>query len=402
MAIDPSISLAVRPPVIAPLEIQTPLEKFAKVLSLRNLMNQGQLGQLGLQTKQLELQEAQRQAAAESTLRANPNLTDTELIGTLGSRAIPLLKARSELYEQQLKTNAQKAARLGQLAGSAVDAPSYQNAIMTAVSEKLMDPDHARQLAALDWNDPATQAQVKQFQQQALTAEQQHNAAIADEKAKREKQLFEPQLAEAQSKARQSALQDAGQTIQSLTSMSDFPGWLAKQGPEAQQYFRGLSNMPLDQVKQVVGMAAVAPKPGETIPLAAPAQEQKGAQQAAIGLATEQAKQGFQNQQNAALLETVINDKTGVVYANLPGEKQKELAPLLAQRGGTQFAWKPSDTELTKMQSIQKGLNVITSLQTTLKNSEGLRGPISGLATDLPYGFGVIDVGGRKKVQADI
>ena len=61
MAIDPSISLAVRPPVIPPLQIQTPLEKFAKILSLRNLMTQGQLGQLGLQTKQLELEQLQRE-----------------------------------------------------------------------------------------------------------------------------------------------------------------------------------------------------------------------------------------------------------------------------------------------------------------------------------------------------
>src|SRR6185369_10612837 len=141
MAIDPTISLGVRPPAVQPLQIQSPLEQFARVLSLRNLMQENQSGQLGLQTQQMKMQEAQRQIEDEAKLRANPNMADAELIGTLGSRAIPLLKARSELYEQQLKTNAQKAARLGQIAGSAVDTTSYQNAVMTAVGEKLLDPE---------------------------------------------------------------------------------------------------------------------------------------------------------------------------------------------------------------------------------------------------------------------
>src|SRR5215475_12965225 len=60
MAIDPSISLDVRPPVIPQIPIQTPLEQFAKVLSLRNLMTEGESGQLELQMKQLQLDQAQQ------------------------------------------------------------------------------------------------------------------------------------------------------------------------------------------------------------------------------------------------------------------------------------------------------------------------------------------------------
>jgi hypothetical protein len=66
---------------------------------------------------------------------------------------------------------------------------------MTAVSENLIPADHGRELAALDWNDPATQAQVKQFQNQALTAEQQHTAQLADLEEKRKAALAPVELA---------------------------------------------------------------------------------------------------------------------------------------------------------------------------------------------------------------
>jgi hypothetical protein len=401
MAIDPSISLGIRPPVIPVPDIQSPLERFAKVLSLRNLMTQGESNQLGLQSQQLQLQQQQQQMSDEQKLRqlytTNPNPTHADIISTIGpQRAIPLIEAQSKQYEQQLKTNAQKAARLGQLAGSAVDAPSYQNAIMTAVSEKLMDPEQGRQLSALKWDDPATQAQVKQFQQQALTAEQQHAAALADAEEKRKTALAPYQLGEAQSKARQAALQDAGQTIQTLTDMKDFPAWLSRQPAEAQTYFRGLENMPLADVQRIVGMASTAAKPGETIPLPAGVQQQKVEQQAALGLATEQAKQGFQNQQNEALVRAVMNDPSGVVYANLPGAKQTEIAPILANRGWTQFGAKASDTELTKLQDIQKAIGIAASLKDTLEKNADLIGPVSGRLSVLPYATE------RKKLQADI
>jgi hypothetical protein len=62
MAIDPSIPLGVRPVVLPPLQIQTPLEQFGKVLSLRALMQQSQ--QRGLEIEQL-------QRAAEATEAIN-------------------------------------------------------------------------------------------------------------------------------------------------------------------------------------------------------------------------------------------------------------------------------------------------------------------------------------------
>jgi hypothetical protein len=203
MAIDPSISLGVRPPVIQPLQIQSPLEQYGKILSLRNLMTEQQSGQLGLQAQQLKLQQEQKGIQEDANIRqlyaTNPNPSHAEIISTVGPvRGAALIKAQAEQYEQQLKTNAAKAARIGQLAGSAVDAPTYKNAIMTAVTENLIPADHGRELAALDWNDPATQAQVKQFQTQALSAEQQHTALLADLEEKRKAALAPGELAKSQ------------------------------------------------------------------------------------------------------------------------------------------------------------------------------------------------------------
>ena len=245
MAIDPSIALGVRPPAIPVPEIQTPLDRFAKVLSLRNMMTQGESGQLGLQSKQLEFQQLQQQMQDEAKLRqlytTNPNPTQADIISTIGpQRAIPLLKAQNEQYEQQLKTNAQKAARLGQIAGSIVDPQSYQNGIMTAVGERLLDPEAGRQLAALNWDDPKTQAQVRQFQQQALTAEQQHNAQLADAQAKRQQLESEARLpglqAESTAKVRQ---MDANTLAPAMAKGPDaFQAALAQLPPERQAIFR--------------------------------------------------------------------------------------------------------------------------------------------------------------------
>ena len=97
MAIDPSISLAVRPPVIPPLQIQTPLEKFAKVQTLRNLMGQGQLGQLNIQQTQLEneaLQEKQRRAAGVANLfTGGTRPTDDQILAIGGPEAAAAIKA---------------------------------------------------------------------------------------------------------------------------------------------------------------------------------------------------------------------------------------------------------------------------------------------------------------------
>lgn len=59
MALDPSIALGYRPPQVN-VEVPHPLEQFGQILTLRDLMQRGQMNQYDLQTKLLNLQQLQR------------------------------------------------------------------------------------------------------------------------------------------------------------------------------------------------------------------------------------------------------------------------------------------------------------------------------------------------------
>jgi hypothetical protein len=298
MAIDPSISLGVRPPVIAPLQIQNPLEQYGKVLTLRNLMQEQQSGQLGLQAQQLKLQQEQKGIQEDANIRqlyaTNPNPSHAEIISTVGPvRGAALIKAQAEQYEQQLKTNAAKAARIGQLAGSAVDAPTYKNAIMTAVTENLIPADHGRELAALDWNDPATQAQVKQFQTQALSAEQQHTALLADLEEKRKAALAPGELAKSQ--AELATKQAESEQKQRQIEASTLAPALAR---GAVAYQQALATMKPERAALYSGFQT----PRDLLMFASTPTEQITAQQAAATAAATEKQRGVQNEIDRARL----------------------------------------------------------------------------------------------------
>jgi len=194
MAIDPTISLGVRPPAIQPLQIQSPLDQFAKVLSLRNLMTENQSGQLGLQTQQLALQERQRGIKDDEDLRqeyAKGNPTDAEIIAKIGpARAIPLIKARAEQTQQFYKTEGERYGLLGQLAGTATDKASAVTAVGRAIRSRAFDTDPAKNaeigqqmLDHLNTNG-FNPDEFKQYQFEAMKAKEAHDAMAADAEAK--------------------------------------------------------------------------------------------------------------------------------------------------------------------------------------------------------------------------
>src|SRR5215471_12868372 len=61
MAIDPSIALGVRVPQID-ISIPSPIQRFATIMSLRDMMTRQQMGQMQLQEAGLQLQQAQQMA----------------------------------------------------------------------------------------------------------------------------------------------------------------------------------------------------------------------------------------------------------------------------------------------------------------------------------------------------
>src|SRR5215467_12789682 len=201
MATNWSVALQVKPPEVPEVKPLNPLDSYTKLLTLRELMRKQQTGDIELQQSQLALQEAQQkqqdQAAFRKLYISGQSPTEAQILGTLGTAGVSVLKAQQEFETQRLETLGKKAARLGALAGSIKSPDQYGPTIMQAASEGLIEPQHARDLIANGFNA----AEVQQFRDRALTAQQQIEDNLAAQKAERESQLFGPQLAEAKDKA---------------------------------------------------------------------------------------------------------------------------------------------------------------------------------------------------------
>lgn len=271
MALDPNIILGYRPPAIAPPEIQTPLERYGKMLQLQNLMTQQQAGQLGLEQSRFTLGQEQEQAQRQTKLRdlfaRNPNPSRADIYTAagpvLGTSVIKNLDAQAE---QDLKTKHAQAVRRAEIASTAIDAPSFQNAIMTGVSENLFTPEQGRQYAALDWNDPKTQALVKTFGREAMNEAQRHAADLADRTAKRQEDLAGPALDEAKAKALTAGLQNAARTIGPVNDDAAYQAWLPTQTDTVRAW---LPKTFSPVVKEQIVTAAEplkAPVPGVDVP----------------------------------------------------------------------------------------------------------------------------------------
>lgn len=219
MAIDSSIALGYRPPQVN-LDIPSPIHQFGQLMTLRGLMEQQQLRRMEMEQEGMKLDALKQANAGEMEFRrrmqAGENLTPSQTYGLLGSQRGPaLLKGLSELEEQQIKTRAQRSARLGSLAGSATDEASYRSAIMQGASEGLFDQETARQLIGQGYNPKA----VRQLQFQAMTAAQQDQSRISEMTAKR-------QADAAAAQERLHGLDFAAQTV--TQDPAAWEGWLTR------------------------------------------------------------------------------------------------------------------------------------------------------------------------------
>ena len=252
MAINPEISLGVRPPVIAPLQIQSPLEQFGKVLTLRNLMQEQQSGQIGLQANQLKLQQEQKGIQEDAAIRqlyaTNPNPSHAEIISTIGPvRGAALIKSQSDQLQQFYKTEGERYNLLGRLAGSATDKTSAVDAVMRATASSAFDIDPQKNaetgrklLDHLNTNG-FNPAEFKQFQLQAMDAAQQHTAQLADVEDQRKAVLAPIELATKQAESEQKQRQiEASRLAPALARGAvAFQQELAKMKPERAALYSG-------------------------------------------------------------------------------------------------------------------------------------------------------------------
>ncbi|HZT29728.1 MAG TPA: hypothetical protein VFA33_07595 [Bryobacteraceae bacterium] len=221
--LDASIPLAVRP---APVE--NPMEVYGRVLALRGMLQQQQLHNEQLHAYQLENQQRQREMDAQQTLGrlldqhsaidpAGNLVTDSAAVmkglgaAGYGSEALKYdtarranLKSAFDAAEAQVKLNGTRAGRLGSLFGAVLGADpasrpqAYQTAVQQAVNERLLDPQKAQEMLSHPYG-PDLEASMQRFQDQAMTAQQQHQAALATLREMREKAVSDSIIARNQS-----------------------------------------------------------------------------------------------------------------------------------------------------------------------------------------------------------
>jgi hypothetical protein len=225
MPIDANIPLSV-----APLGIEDPATMQAKAA-------QAQLARQKVQGGAIELQQ-QRQAASQSDQIRGifQNAPDLRTALPDVMKVNPALglsmqksmhdqeKAALDAQEQQIKMNGQKAAALGNIAGTINDDVSFHNGISQALQQGVIDNGHAQALLTQGWN-PQTAQQVKQLAASTMTVQQQQEEAlkkVQDERAalksQHEAELFP---AEKQMKEAGAVTASLGSTAQQLAAETD-------------------------------------------------------------------------------------------------------------------------------------------------------------------------------------
>lgn len=184
MPIDASIALQSRPA-----QMEDPLTQYGKALSLKQLMQQGQM-----QDQQMQEQNAVRKILRESQGNLTPEVlgkirevspaaafTFEKSLRENQKAGQEFEKGEQDLDEGDLKIRAQKVSRLASLAGSIKDEATKDQAIGTALREGLLDPETATKIMSQPYE--TIKPQLAQFQQEAMTAAQQmeeeHRAATA-------------------------------------------------------------------------------------------------------------------------------------------------------------------------------------------------------------------------------
>jgi len=368
MAIDPSIALGVHPPQLAPLEIQTPLERFGKVLSLQNLMRQGEMGQLELENAR----QAQRddQALRQGWLAVNGDMTK------LPQAVMGKVSPKTMISLQQSVNQAKEAA--AKLTKAELDNLTAQNSLIADAGQGILTLPEDKRAAAYDAKRNSLIASGKftaadipeQYSEdtvrQAIANSVQHNQFLDYEDKKR-----------TEATADLSRMAGAGLIKDQATYdrlLPRLPVELRSQMPaDFESGVKALQDLGLTREQQVTTAQAAA---GKTVPYPEPVQKQKVETAAAQGLAAKQAELAFQTQTNEAMIQAALADKTGTYYASLPEDKKSQISAELSKRGFTAFGLKPSDVErkvLNYYERSQQAEDLINKVPAATKDNPNPR-----------------------------
>ena len=372
-------------------DIPSPLDSAARALSLQGLMQQTQL-------RNMQMQEAQRGLQDEQSLRdlfapgaATP--TTTDLIRAGGQRGLAVSKA---LLDQKTAELAQHKAILEdadltrkaieKTLGTATDNATKNQAIGEAVTKKWLTPEQASPLLNYDINDEGWKSYVSRIQQQTMdlgqridTAKKQLDIENAKHDEARKQAGFDVELPEKTAKAASAQWELAAQLAPN--NQADWTTWRAKLPADMQAQIPEMFSPAAQAAVQLKGNKA---EPGKTIPLPPAVQQQKIDERIAEGTAAANVQIGTQRALNQPLIDQANADPTGNFYRSLPAEKQTAIAAYVTNPKA--FAKTLSDTELSKINNLQKGLNAAQALKTALGNPQFSShiGPLTSLSRFFP------------------
>lgn len=235
MPIDPNIALQGKPVQFDGAGITNALQHgLALRMQQEQHAQQMQLGAQQLQAGQQEFalrdQAMKDDQNSRDFFATNPNASPEEMIARLGPKvATPIIKTRYEAEEARLKTGREKSQQFGQIAASIKDESSFHQGIEAAASRGLIDRNTANQFHSEPWNEQ-TAAQIQQLGQQSMSAVEQHDAILKDNKERFDALMRPAQLEKEQNEARKTGTEADSLQVQKDASML---ANAARQGPGA-------------------------------------------------------------------------------------------------------------------------------------------------------------------------
>jgi len=393
MALDPSIALGYKPPVVN-LDVPSPIHQFGQLMTLRGMMEQSQARQMEMAQEQMKM-DAMRQAQAgqqefQRRTLAGENLTPGQSLGYLGPKVGgDYLKTLAERQELEHKNESQRWGELHSIIGSASDTPTYNNAVMQARSRGYINDDTARKMIEGGFKPK----EVEQSLLWAMKGKEQADFRFDQAKATREATESAARLASEKAQARLRGLEYAAQTAPNdPAAWADWRAQIGETNPDA---------LPLIPPQHSPAAYALVRQFG-TKPAAGPAlmsedvlkqQQALRAPQPTPGLSPERFNQELQlrmrgaaagNTEDAeALADTVIANPS--LWDRLTPTAAGRIAPILQRKGYTEFGKAMNESALTKLSESRSAIASLQDLRQTLKDNEQYIGPISGLQAMNPY-----------------
>lgn len=358
-------------------DMPSPIESYGRVLTLKQLMQQGALQQEQLELAKANAQERQRGIEIGEKIRGvfseTPDLEQAlpKIMGLDPQFGIAIqekLNAEksklADVQKKQFDMMVQKSKRKAQFMSSAKDEASYQNAIKASIAEGLVSQEEAQQALAQPWSPELASMLEQQARMEMDFAARLESEYKANDEG-RKAALHPAQLAKADSDALHAAQQASG-----TTPITPYQ--------QAQLQRTGLPNTPTE-------LAVMAADPNRT------PQERANAEAAlkrlsVFQLAGRPARAagggGGKGGANPEMVAAVLANPS--LYDNLTPTAKTAIAPALA-KAGFQFGKNLTSGEMKNLSNSRAAVASLVDLRKVLQENEQYIGPVAGLQAMLPY-----------------